>query len=88
MHLYEAYQGIQQQKDAIIDLLILAKAKIIYTTGLSFVDVVRYLNPDIKIVSLDSRKIGRGKNNIPIPTKDLYDKLKNPNIFPNYHKPV
>ena len=67
-----------QEKDAFIDLLILAKAKLIYTTGSGFVDVARYFNPQIKIISLDQRRIGRGKNNIPIPRKDLYDRLCRP----------
>ena len=67
-----------QEKDALIDLLILAKAKLIYTTGSGFVDATRYFNPQIKIISLDQRKIGRGKNNIPIPRKDLYDRLCRP----------
>ena len=76
LHLNKEYKSIQQQTDALIDILILAKAKLIYATGSGFVDVVRYLNPQIKIVSMDDRRIGRGKNNIPIPKKDLYDKLK------------
>ena len=67
-----------QEKDALIDLLILAKAKLIYTTGSGFVDAARYFNPQIKIISLDQRKIGRGKNNMPIPRKDLYDRLCRP----------
>ena len=66
----------QQEKDALIDLCILMKAKLIYTTGSGFVDIVRYFNPQIKIVSLDDRIIGMGKNNIPIPKRDLYDKLR------------
>ena len=64
-----------QEKDALIDLLILAKAKLIYTTGSGFVDIARYFNPQIKIISLDQRKIGRGKNNRPIPRKGLYNSL-------------
>ncbi len=67
-----------QEKDALIDLLILAKAKLIYTTGSGFADAARYFNPQIKIISLDQRRIGRGKNNLPIPRKDLYDKLCRP----------
>ena len=67
-----------QEKDALIDLLILAKAKLIYTTGSGFADATRYFNPQIKIISLDQRRIGRGKNNVPIPRKDLYDKLCRP----------
>ena len=67
-----------QEKDALIDILILAKAELIYATGSGFVDVVRYFNPEIKIVSVDGRRIGRGKNNVPIPRKDLFDELSIP----------
>ncbi len=67
-----------QEKNALIDLLILAKAKLIYTTGSGFVDATRYFNPQTKIISLDQRRIGRGKNNVPIPRKDVYDRLCRP----------
>ena len=67
--------SFNQEKDALIDLLVLAKAKLIYATGSGFGDAARYFNPQIKIISLDQRKIGRGKNNMPIPRKDLYDSL-------------
>ena len=67
--------NFDQETDALIDLLILAKAKLIYTVGSGFVDVTRYLNPQIKIISLDQRRIGQGENNLPIPRKDLYDRL-------------
>ncbi len=70
--------AFNQEKDALIDLLILAKAKLIYTTGSGFADAARYFNPQIKIISLDQRRIGQGKNNLPIPSKDLYDKLCRP----------
>ena len=50
-----------QEKDALIDLLVLAKAELIYTTGSGFADAARYFNPQIKIISLDQRRIGRGK---------------------------
>ena len=73
-----AVGNLQQEIDALIDILILAKAELIYTTGSGFVDVVRYFNPQTKIVSLDSRRIGRGKNNMPIPRKDLFDRLSRP----------
>ena len=72
------YKGKQQIKDALIDILILAKAKLIYTTGSGFVDIVQYFNPKIKIVSLDSRKNAQGKNYMPIPRKDLLEKLSLP----------
>ena len=67
-----------QEKNALIDLLILAKAKLIYTTGSGFADATRYFNPQTKVISLDQRRIGRGKNNMPIPRKDLYDSLCRP----------
>ena len=68
--------NLQQEIDALIDILILAKAGLIYTTGSGFIDVVRYFNPQTKIVSLDGRRIV--KNHIPIPRKDLFDKLSIP----------
>ena len=57
----------EQKMDALIDILILAKADMIYTTGSGFVDVVRYFNPKIKIVSLDGRRMGREENKIYVP---------------------
>ena len=65
-----------QEKDALIDLLILAKAKLIYATGSGFVDVARYFNPQIKIISRrNQRRIIRSKNNMPMPRIDLYESL-------------
>ena len=64
---HEEDDNYHQEKDALIDILILSKANLIYTTGSGFVDAVRYFNPKIKIVSLDEREIGIGENNIPIP---------------------
>ena len=58
-----------QKREALIDLLILAKAKLIYTTGSDFVDSVRWLNPHTKIISLDGRK--RKGNYLAIPAKDI-----------------
>ena len=78
LHTWGSVSNPQQEIDALIDLLILAKAELIYTTGSSFVDVVRYFNPQTKIVSLDRRRMGRGKNNIPIPRKDLLNRLSRP----------
>ena len=65
----------QQESDALIDILVLAKAGLIYTTGSGFINVVRYFNPETKIVSLDGRTIWRGKNNMPIPEPDLLKRL-------------
>ncbi len=76
--LHKNYRGEQQIKDALIDILILAKAGLIYTTGSGFVDIVQYFNPKIKIVSLDGRKNAQGKNYMPIPRKDLLEKLSLP----------
>ena len=73
-HQLRGYGGVQQQKDALIDMLILAKANLIYTTGSAFADTVRFFNPKTKIVSLGGRK--RGGCYIPIPQKDVFDKLK------------
>ena len=62
------YTIAHQKKDALIDLLILARSKLIYTNGSGFVDLVRWFNPKTKIISLDERK--RKGNYIPIPKKD------------------
>ncbi len=69
LHRKSEYTGNQQKQDALIDLLVLSRASLIYTTGSYFIDVLRFLNPAIKIISLD----GRGKfyknipNYLPIP---------------------
>ena len=47
-------QRPQQQQDALIDILILSRTELIYTTGSWFVDIVRFFNPAVKIVSFDS----------------------------------
>ncbi len=67
-----------QERDALIDILILAKAGLIYTTGSGLVNVVRYFNPETKIVSLNGRTIGRGENSMPIPEPDLFKRLSLP----------
>lgn len=56
LHKISEYMGGQQKEDALIDLLVLSKASLMYTTGSYFADVVRFLNPSIKIISLDGRK--------------------------------
>ena len=69
------YTITHQEKDALIDLLILARSKLVYTNGSGFVDLVRWLNPETKIISLDERK--RKGNYMPIPKKDtinFYDR--------------
>ncbi len=72
--LHKSKNDRRQKKDAFMDLLVLARAKLIYTTGSAFVDIVRFFNPKTKIVSLDGRKMA-GNNYMPIPKKDLYDSL-------------
>ena len=69
-----------------IDMLILAKADLVYATGSGFIDTLRFFNPSIKIASLDGRwlvkdfSLGRNSpNGTPIPEKELFKKLnKNP----------
>ena len=61
-----------------IDVSALAKSELIYTTGSTFINVVRYFNPEAKIVLLDGRTIGRGKSNLPTPKPDLLKKLSLP----------
>ena len=75
LHLSPEHKGTQQQKDALIDMLILAKADLIYTTGSSFADTVRFFNSQTKIISLNECK-SRGGCYIPIPRKDVFDNLK------------
>ena len=82
LHKYQEYKGVRQKKDALIDMLILAKANLVYTSGSGFIDALRFLNPSIKIVSLDERwlakrfSIGIGSHNgVPIPRYDLLKKF-------------
>ena len=73
LHLSPRYRGRQQKRDAMVDMLVLAKADLIYTTGSRFISIIRFFNPKIKIISLSGKV--RKKNHIPIPRKDLYDSL-------------
>lgn len=71
----------QQKRDAFIDLLILAKTELIYTTGGCFIDCVRFLNPSIKIISLEYRHYNKINskhipNYLPIPEEGLVEKMK------------
>ena len=82
LHTDPEYIGIQQKKDALIDMLVLAKADLVYATGSGFIDTLRFLNPSIKIVSLDGRWlvkrfcIGRSpENGASIPKEDLFKHL-------------
>ncbi len=71
LHKTPKYACNQQKQDALIDLLVLSKASLVYTTGSYFIDVLRFLNPKIKIISLDDR--GKFYKNIPnyIPIPNL-----------------
>ena len=48
-HRYAQIKNSQQRKDALIDLLIIAKAKLIYKTTGKFTFLAKFLNPSIKI---------------------------------------
>ena len=65
----------QQIRDAFIDLLILSKTELIYTVGSNFTDIVRFLNPTIKIICFEPRN-KRIPNYLPVPNKDLVEKMK------------
>ena len=75
LHRHESYAGDQQRKDALIDILTLAKIGTIYTVGSQFVHIIRFFNPSIKIISLDGRGEswyrGRFLNYLPAPRQDL-----------------
>ncbi len=83
LHKDPEYSSVRQKKDALIDMLILAKANLVYTSGSGFIDALRFLNPVIKIVSLDERwlakrfSIGRASpHGVPIPRNDLLEKFR------------
>ena len=63
LHFNFKYSGKQQKDEAFMDLLILSKAPLVYTTGSAYIDAIRFLNPAIKIISLDDR--ARYYKNIP-----------------------
>ena len=63
LHMNPKYRGFQQRKDALIDLLILSKANLIYQTGGGFSSLTRFLNPSIKIIS--TRKSNRMRQHFP-----------------------
>ena len=74
LHRHEPFASHQQRQDALIDILVLAKTKIIYTVGSFFVDIVRFFNPSIKIVSIDGRdrEIYQDiPNYLPVPKDEL-----------------
>ena len=79
LHRHAPYAGHRQRRDALIDLLVLANAEIIYTMGSSFVNVVRFFNPSIKIIALSEEGSGISKdihNFLPCPKKDLVEKAR------------
>ena len=55
LHRHEPYAGHQQRQDALIDMLTLAKCKMIYTMGSNFIETIRFLNPKIKMINLYKR---------------------------------
>ena len=72
LHKGETYRSNQQIKDALIDILILSKAKLIYTTGSWFIEIVRFFNPAVEIVSFELMRprfkyLKKIDNFIPIP---------------------
>ena len=82
LHKGETYRSNQQIKDALIDILILSKAKLIYTTGSWFIEVVRFFNPAVKIVSFELMRprfkyLKKIDNFIPIPQAHLLKKELN-----------
>ncbi len=55
LHRHEPYAGHQQRQDALIDMLTLAKVKMIYTIGSNFIETIRFFNPKIKMINLYER---------------------------------
>ena len=76
LHRHEPYAGHQQRQDALIEMLILAKFKTIYTVGSSFIDTIRFLNPAIKIITLDKPSYKKIPNYLPTPRMDLVQKAQ------------
>ena len=75
LHHHEPYAGHQQRQDALIDMLTLAKCKMIYTSGSRFIDTIKFFNPEIKIVSLDTPNLHKkNPNYMPVPRMDLVHK--------------
>ncbi len=52
LHSHVDHRGFQQRKDALIDILVLSKADLIYKTAGRFSSLTRFFNPAIKIISL------------------------------------
>ena len=84
LHRHEAYAGDQQRKDALIDILTLAKTETIYTVGSFFIDTIRFFNPSIKIISIDRRRGWYHRvssNYLPIPKEHLVRKARAENTW-------
>ncbi len=72
LHRRTHYKGPQQKKDALIDILILSKADLIYKTGGRFSNSTRYFNPEIKIITPNKRWCAYiSENFVGIPKADL-----------------
>ena len=70
LHRHEPYAGHQQRQDALLDMLTLAKVKTIYTVGSDFINMIRFFNPAIKIISLRDSAVDT------IPRIDLIQKAR------------
>ena len=73
IHIGTGRGGSQQMKDALMDILILSKAKLIYTTGSWFVEIARFFNPSVKITSLLVRGYHKKIDNF-LPAPEAYQK--------------
>ena len=74
---YGNEEAYRQKCDALIDVLIASKARLIYTTGSQFIDISRYFNPNIGIISLNRNWEKRSAPNyLPIPQKALLETLR------------
>ncbi len=76
LHRHEPYAGHQQRQDALIDMLTLAKVKMIYTVGSSFINTIRFFNPAIKIIALTKIEQHHTSNYISIPQNNLIRKAR------------
>ncbi len=52
LHRNKSHEGFQQRKDALIDILVLSEAHLIYKTAGRFSILTRFFNPATKIISL------------------------------------
>jgi len=75
LHWDDKHSGSQQMQDALIDLLVLAKTEVIYTPGSGLIDAIRFLNPSIKVISLDGRR-SKDPNYLPVPYPELVREIR------------